>query len=80
MNRRRRVIVSEDYLDGIMGLSVRAPEEYDETCWLIDAELLDALAAAENAYDAAKERIRAAWLAASEVRNPSYKNVNEAEE
>lgn len=67
---KRRVVVYDEYLDGIEGLMVRKPDEFDEHYRLVDAELLDALEAAERAYHAAETRVREAYAEAKDHRNP----------
>jgi hypothetical protein len=77
--RRRRVVLREDYLDGIMGMTVEKPTEYDEEVRLVDAALLDALSRAEKALQEAEKAVRAAYRAAKPQRNPQYRGDYEDE-
>lgn len=70
--RRRAVVVSDEYLDGITGMSVQAPSEYDRECRLIPVALLEVRDAAAKALDAAEQAIREAWATAAPRRNPKF--------
>jgi hypothetical protein len=78
--RKRHVVVSDDYLDGITALTVIKPEDFHEFVQAIDADILDAYDKAWDHLWATEKALRAAMGAAPEIRNRLYKSPESGSE
>jgi hypothetical protein len=73
----RHVVVSEDYLDGIVGMSVSKPTGWDAEVVVLSAALVRRYEAAEEELRAAENAIRMALATAPRRKNPKYEPLDE---
>ena len=71
-SKNRRVIISEEYLDGCVGMSVRTPQEWDETVILVPAELMQRLARAKKTVRLIDDELREHLASGRRAANPKY--------
>jgi hypothetical protein len=68
----RHVVVTEEYLDGVMGMDVRAPTGWDSEVVVLPDALVRRYEAAESELRAAENAIRMALATAPRRKNPKY--------
>lgn len=73
----RKIVVYDEYLDGISSLTARKPEEWDDEYRLVPADVLDAYDAAWEAMRAAEKRLGEAYATARVVKRRRRKSDDE---
>ena len=70
--KHRRVIIGEEYLDGVLSITVGIPQEFHEYANLVPTELLDRLEQADAAMKLIQDELREHMEHGRRVRNPKY--------
>lgn len=73
----RKVLVADDYLDGIAMASVSDVTELDASYRDLPVDVLDRFARAWDELREAEKAVWEAWGAAEDVPNPNYENPDD---